>query len=177
MFRARGFSLFELLFVIAAAAVLASLAVPAFSALVHDARRTAALNAFVAAVQLARSEAVKRADEVVLCKSGGTRLCRTDGEWEAGWLVFANLDRDSPPKIDANEPVIRQDGALPAASLSANRAAFIFRPFSRASTNGTLVYCDSRGSETARAVIVSPSGRPRIATTDSRGGPLLCPAP
>jgi type IV fimbrial biogenesis protein FimT len=174
---ARGFSLFELLFVIAAAAVLAGLAFPAFSGLAQDARRTAALNAFVASVQLARSEAVKRADEVVLCKSGGTGLCRSDGEWEAGWLVFANLDRDSPPKVDANEPLIRQSGALQAASLSANRDAFTFRPFARASTNGTVVYCDARGPQSARAVIVSPSGRPRIATTDSGGGALVCPAP
>ena len=174
---ARGFSLFELLYVVAVAGVLAAIAIPSFSAVVYDSRRTAALNAVVGTIQFARSEAVKRAEEVVLCKTGGASRCAAVGDWETGWLVFVNLDRDSPPKLDANEPLIQQHGALPSARISANRDAFTFRPFAKASTNGTVVYCDSRGSVAARAVIVSPSGRPRISSTTSGGGPLACPAP
>jgi len=174
---ARGFSLFELLYVIAVAGVLAAIAVPSFSAVVSDSRRTAALNAVVGAIQFARSEAIKRAEEIVLCKTGGASKCTSGGGWETGWLVFVNLDRDSPPKLDANEPLIQQHGALPLARITANRDAFTFRPFSRASTNGTVVYCDSRGAPAARAVIVSTSGRPRIASTMSGGGPLACPPP
>jgi type IV fimbrial biogenesis protein FimT len=174
---ARGFSLFELLYVLAVAGVLAAIAVPSWSAVLSDSRRTAALNAIVGAIQFARSEAVKRAEEVVLCKSGGASRCATDGGWETGWLVFVNLDRDSPPTLDAGEPLIQQHGPLPSAQISANRDAFTFRPFARASTNGTVIYCDSRGSAAARAVIVSTSGRPRISLTTSGGGPLPCPAP
>jgi type IV fimbrial biogenesis protein FimT len=139
--------------------------------------RNRALNTFVTAVQLARSEAIKRADEVALCKSGGGSRCTSGGEWGPGWLVFVNLDHDSPPKLDAGEPMIHQDGRLAAARVTANRDAFTFRPFSKASTNGTVTFCDVRGPKAARAVIVSPSGRPRIASTNSSGGPLVCPAP
>jgi type IV fimbrial biogenesis protein FimT len=173
---ARGFALHELLYVIAVAGVLAGIAAPTFSEVVYDSRRTAALNAFVATIQLARSEAVKRAQEVVLCKTGGASRCTTGGEWGPGWLVFVNLDRDSPPKLDANEPLIQQHGALPSARMTANRDSFTFRPFARASTNGTVTYCDARGTAAARAVIVSAAGRPRISTRSSGGGPLACPA-
>jgi hypothetical protein len=100
----------------------------------------------------------------------------SDGEWEGGWIVFVNLDRDSPPKIDAPEPVLHRQAPLPVARLTANRAAFSFRPFDKASTNGTAVYCDRRGRAEARAIIVSPSGRPRVSTRNASGGALTCPA-
>jgi len=176
MSRGEGFSLLELMLAIAVTGVLVSLAVPSFSTLVYDSRRTAAVNTFVTAIQFARSESIKRADEVVLCKTGGGSRCTTAGEWGPGWIVFVNLDHDSPPKIDAGELVIQQHGVLPAARVTANRDSFTFRPFSKASTNGTVTFCDVRGRKAARAIIVSPSGRPRISTTTSSGGPLVCPA-
>jgi type IV fimbrial biogenesis protein FimT len=176
MSRASGFSLLELMLGIAVTGILAGFAVPAFSTLVYDSRRTAALNTFVTAIQLARSESIKRAEEVVLCKTGGGSRCTSGCNWEPGWLVFVNLDHDSPPKVDAGEPVIHQHGRLPGARVSANRDAFTFRPFSKASSNGTVTFCDARGPKSARAVIVSPSGRPRIAETNGSGGSLVCPA-
>lgn len=172
----RGFSLLECMLVIAIAAVLAGLAVPSFSRLVYDSRRAAALNAFIGSVQLARSEAAKRAGDVVLCKSAGTQSCSATGEWDPGWLVFANIDRDSPAQVDADEPILHVGMPLPAARVSANRDALVFRPLDQASTNGTVVFCDARGPEHARAVIVSPSGRPRISATDAQGRPLECGA-
>jgi type IV fimbrial biogenesis protein FimT len=162
---------------VAAAGILASLAVPAFSGLVLDSRRTAALNDFVIAVQLARSEAVKRGAEVVLCKSAGRESCTSTGEWQPGWIVFVNSDEDAPPVRDKQETLIQVHAALPKARITANRNSFTFRPFRSASTNGTVTYCDSRGVPAARAIIVSPSGRPRISTRNSTGGLLKCPKP
>jgi type IV fimbrial biogenesis protein FimT len=175
--RSRGISLLEWMLVLAIGGLIAAFAIPSFTTLIADARRTAALNAFVTSIQLARTEAIKHADEVVLCKDGGGDACTTAGEWERGWLVFANLDHDAPPQLDPGEPLIQQCAALPAARLSANRAAFTFRPFARASTNGTATYCDGRGAAAARAIIVSLAGRPRIADVASDGGALTCPEP
>jgi type IV fimbrial biogenesis protein FimT len=172
---APGFSLLESMLAVAVAAVLASVAVPSFSTLVHDTRRATALNAFVGSVQLARSEAIKRVEEVVLCKSPSGGDCDPAGEWEPGWLVFVNADRDSPPTVDANERILHRGAALPAARVGANRDAFAFRPHDQAATNGTVVFCDARGAGHARAVIISPSGRPRVSATDASGGPLACP--
>jgi type IV fimbrial biogenesis protein FimT len=159
---------------VAVAGLLASLAVPTFSTLVLDSRRTAALNDFVIAVQLARSEAVKRGAEVVLCKSGGRESCTSTGDWQPGWIVFVNLDEDAPPVRDQQEPLIQVHAALPKARMTANRSSFTFRPFRSASTNGTVTYCDARGVAAARAVIVSASGRPRVSTRDGNGGALVC---
>ena len=40
--------------------------------------------------------------------------------------------------------------------------------------NGTLVFCDPRGSAHARAIIISHTGRPRVARLDADGKPLRC---
>jgi type IV fimbrial biogenesis protein FimT len=176
MLRRRGFSLFESMLAVAIAGVLAGLAVPAFTTLALDSRRTAALNDFVIAIQLARSESVKRGEEVVLCKTGGRQSCTTAGDWQTGWIVFVNLDEDSPPVRDAPEPLVQVHAAVAKSKITANRNSFTFRPFTSASTNGTVTYCDTRGANAARAIIVSASGRPRMSTRNGSGGVLKCPA-
>jgi type IV fimbrial biogenesis protein FimT len=59
--------------------------------------------------------------------------------------------------------------------MTGNRIRFSYRPFGRRSTNGTVTYCDDRGADAARAVIVSYTGRPRTASLAPGGKPLRCP--
>ena len=92
-----------------------------------------------------------------------------------GWLVFANLDRDDPPQVDEGEPIVLAHAPASRIHIRANRDAFTFRPFDLRATNGTVVFCDERGSEHARAVIVSPTGRPRTSPRDASGDALVCP--
>ena len=171
-----GVTLLELLMVIAIAGIVLAVGVPAFSEVAADNRRAGAVNALVTAVHHTRSEALKRAAPVVWCQSADGRQCSGDGAgWHLGWLIFENLDRDRPPRVDAGEPVIRRGNPRPKSTISANRAAFVFRPFNKRATNGTLVVCDHRGAAAARAVIISPVGRPRTSDRDPRRRPLSCP--
>ena len=78
---------------------------------IENSRMSAGVNEFVAAVQLARSEAVKRRLPVTLCRSSdstsATPSCGTGAAWQDGWIVFVddndgdggsqprNADRDS----------------------------------------------------------------------------------
>jgi type IV fimbrial biogenesis protein FimT len=173
--RERGLTLWELLCTLAVAGVLAALGGPSFRAVVLDGRRTADINAFVLAVQLARSEAAKRGKPVVLCPSLDGQHCAGDkGSYGAGWLVFVNVDDERPPQRADNEPLLYVHTPEMAGSISGNRELFEFRPFRKRSTNGTLVFCDARGSASARAVIVSYTGRPRVDSIDAGGRPLPC---
>jgi type IV fimbrial biogenesis protein FimT len=159
----RGFTLWELLVAVAVAAVALGLALPSFERLRLDMERVAAVNAFVGAVQLARSEAAKRARPVVLCKSIDLERCG-GGEigFDHGWMVFVNTDDVRPPHRAASEPLLRAHGPSTGIRISANRQLFEFRPFRSRSTNGTVTFCDRRGASEARAVIVSYTGRPRL---------------
>lgn len=163
-----GFSLLELLFVLFLAALLLSLGIPALNGVVLDSRRTGDINAFVASVQLARSEAAKRGQPVILCKSSDGLTCGgRETQFDDGWLVVPENNEATP--LVSYQP--RSTG-----SIRSNRAAFTFRPNFARGTNGTVTFCDHRGSATARNVIISYTGRPRVASTSSRGEPIACPA-
>ena len=172
---AKGFTLFELMVTITLVAILAGTAVPAFGDLIRDSRRSTHINQFVHSIHLAKREAIMRGQYVALCKIDAQQRCAGKGiDWDEGWMVFVNSDRDQPVKRDAGEPVLYLNAADPAIQIVGNRNAFTFRPFTRRSTNGTLVFCDSRGSQAARAVIISYTGRPRVSQRDSRGRVLPC---
>ena len=172
---ASGFTLVELIVTMMVAAVVLSLAVPAFGEIGLNARRTVLVNTLVRDVHLARSETHKQARTVSVCASDGGRQCALSGNsWDRGWLIFVNLDGDDPPRVDPGEPVLYARTGFGHGRLTSNRRAFHFRPFNRRSTAGTLVYCDRRGSPAARAVIVSVTGRPRVSAHDPRRRPLAC---
>ena len=170
-----GVTLWELLCVLAITGTLVSLGVPAFRGFLLDARRTANVNGFVVAVQLSRSEAAKRGMPVVLCKTLDRRACAgNESHFDSGWMVFVNTDDDRPPNRALDEALLYFHAPQTTVSISANRRLFEFRPFGWRSTNGTVTFCDDRGNAHARAVIVSYTGRPRVAAEGPGGRTLQC---
>lgn len=176
MSRVKGLTLLELTFALAILAVASVIAMPAFADLRRNAVRTATVNDFLHALYLARSESINRMEVVSVCKSSDGRTCGNDlPDWATGWLVFANLDRDLPAEVDPDEPVLRAYPGWDRGRIIANRPVFSFRPLYQSGINGTILFCDSRGSSQARAIIVSHTGRPRASTRDASDRPLVCP--
>jgi len=170
-----GFTLWELLCTLSIAGILVGLAVPSFRTFVLDARRTADVNELVLAVQVARTEAIKRGETVVLCQTFDGQRCGNDElGFGSGWFVFADRDHTRPPRRSDDEPLIYTYRPALIGTIVANREYFEFRPIQKRSTNGTVVFCDERGATAARAVIVSPTGRPRVDTVDPAGRALVC---
>ena len=62
----------------------------------------------------------------------------------------------------------------PAGTITSNRPAYSFRPVHQGLVNGTLLFCDREGGAAARAIIISPTGRPRVSRRDSDNRPLHC---
>ena len=171
-----GLTLIELLICLTIVAVLTTVAIPSFGEMHKNTLRRTSVNNVWHALFLARSEAIKRNSVVVLCKSrDATRCDNSPGNWSAGWIVFENLDHDEPAQRDAGEPVLRVYNPVGGISVTSNRQTFSFRPFAQGAVNGTIVFCDSRGSEAARAIIISHTGRPRVSRRDAGNRPLTCP--
>lgn len=75
---------------LAVAAVLVTVAVPAYQGLVQGSLMTAAVNSLSADLHFARSEAVTRGYTVIVCKSSDGASCAENGGWDQGWIVYAS---------------------------------------------------------------------------------------
>lgn len=160
--RSKGFSLFEALIALLLGSILLTLSVAAFQRWTRDAQLTAAINDFVAAVHLARQTAQARALPVTLCPSADGKRCVDTLDWSRGWLMRVG-EPDQPVTNPGDYLQQRSAAALRQIRVIANRRAFSFRPFTLRDTNGTLEFCDQQGLVRARQVIISPTGRPRMA--------------
>ncbi|ANI18354.1 peptidase [Pseudomonas citronellolis] len=83
-----GFTLIELMFTIVILAILISIAAPSFTSSIRDSRIATASTELQGALQLARSEAVMRRSNVILCRrnSAGDN-CENGTDWSTGWLI------------------------------------------------------------------------------------------
>ena len=85
------------------AAILLGVSVPGFQSLIRQHRLSTAVNAFVGALHLTRSEAIRRGARVDLAPADGA-------DWAQGWLVF--IDQDDDQQADAGEAVIARQGPV-----------------------------------------------------------------
>lgn len=100
----RGFSLIELLVVLAIAAILLGVGVPGFRSILQRQRMATAVNDLFVSMNLARSEAIQRGARVDLVPADGKR-------WASGWIVFVDRNGDRLP--DAGDTVIFSKDAVP----------------------------------------------------------------
>jgi type IV fimbrial biogenesis protein FimT len=149
-----GFTLIEMVAVVAVMAILVSLAVPSFKDMILGVRVRTTASDVLQAVMLARSEAIKRATNVdVVPYAAG---------WTQGWSVMVGTMTIETHEAPGN------------VTVSANTAGNItFRLDGRVSTNVrsiTVYTTESTGSIAARCVIIDASGRPTI-RNDTDGNP------
>ena len=95
----QGFTLIELMVTLTITAVLLGIGVPSFRSMIENNRITAATNDLVNALQLARSEAIKRGIPVVLCASSDQASCSTatPAVWINGWVARSQAVATDPP--------------------------------------------------------------------------------
>jgi type IV fimbrial biogenesis protein FimT len=174
-----GYTLLEALVTMAIALLLTVMAVPSMSGLVANSRQTSGTNELLIAINVARSEALKRHRHVTICKSANGSTCGTTGvNWHDGWIVFANSSSANVSQRESGEELLYVSPALGGdADIQPNTAAanFIsFRPNGRSATSGLFTWCDSRGSSHARGLIVLPSGSAAVSKTQVDGSALVC---
>jgi type IV fimbrial biogenesis protein FimT len=142
--RARGFTLPELLAVVAIVSILAAVAAPSMSGLVAGQRARAAGSDLLTALVLARSEAIKRNAQVTLQPASGA-------DWTSGWTI--------PDPTDSGHP-IAVHAALSGATVS-GPAAVIYLPNGRVRADTPPAFdITFAGTTQHRCVQVDLSGRP-----------------
>ena len=162
----RGFTLLELAIALAVGAVIVGLGVPGLGAWARGQELQDLADALLRTLDLARSEAIRRAARVDVCP-GGASCAGGATPWEGGWSVVADVDRDRDVRA-----ILRERAAAPGITISGNRPVADYvsytsaghaRRFDGALQMGTFTLC--RHGERARKVILANSGRARIEAT------------
>jgi type IV fimbrial biogenesis protein FimT len=175
----RGFTLVELLVTLAIAALLVTLAAPSFKRTIQSNSVSSAVNTFMSDMRFARSEAVRRGGNVILCRTdtpeAATPSCATSVAagakgWATGWIVFQDINNNGNWSV--GDQMLRvQAGPTSMDSIlegtATNSTVFRFTATGRllaTTQNAQLTFGGSNyASPVKRVVCVSAGGRPRIA--------------
>lgn len=158
--RQSGFTLIELLVTLSIAAILLTVAVPNFITFVQNNHLATQANEFVTMLNYARSEAVKRNQRITVCSRSTDTSCAGTTNWDSGLIVFVDTNGDGV--VDGGEDVlqVRQglEGGNTLRAGARTRVTYQSTGFSPG-FNDTFRLCDSRGTASARAIVVSMQGR------------------
>ena len=166
-----AFTLIELMITIAVAAVVLTIGVPGFGRVIERNQLSTYTNQLVSSLHFARSEAVRRNQSIKVCHSNNASVCNGTG-YENGWIIF--IDDNSDNTIDAGEEVIRVNESLPSNytfNPNGGMNIFNFNAKGRTDNQGTFVLCKDGDLTKARAIIIGPGGRTRLAPLNTSGIP------
>lgn len=105
MNRQAGFNIIEMMIAVAVLGLLLGFGVPGLQTLILNNRLTSQINLLSTSLALARSEAIKLNERVLVCVStNGTQCAAPDSgtTWDDGWLVF--VDRNGDSNVDVGAP-------------------------------------------------------------------------
>jgi len=188
----RGFTMVEVLVVMTISAILLALAIPSFERLVRTNRVSSATNSMLAALDLARSEAVRRSGVVTVCRSTNADApnpaCSSaaaggyaDNDWASGWIVVAKAPGNANNgAVEANDELILRQTPFQAMSqqrlimestLPANQQwrAYGPRGLNAGGAADVVFFIDVRDtavavrSDMARCLAAIMTGRPQVA--------------
>lgn len=180
-----GFTLIELIVTVSLAGILMAVAIPSFVEAIKSNRLTTQTNEFMAALNLARSEAIKRGVQVTIQRKGST-----SGAWEEGWRMFVDSDANETfsDDADANLCETNADGspsedcllktypALTGVTLRTegtstykDYAAYAASGLGQNGTGETFRLCHGADISLSREIILISTGRARVSvgTADS----------
>lgn len=163
----RGFTLIELMVTVAVLTLLAAIATPSMITLVNSNRLASTSGELASALQLARSEAIRRSARVRICGSNDGVNCTNGTAW-AGWAIRG---RDNTLGVD--QPI--RGGMMPAGTqLSGPAGGIQYNTAGLINAQQTLTVCvpTTRPADNQRILTVWVSGSVR---TDRGNGGGACP--
>lgn len=142
----RGFTLIELMVTLSVLAIVLSLAVPSFASLLAANRLSTQTSDFIGALNLARSEAVRRAQPVALRSSD-------DDSYSKGWKVFTdnNADGAIPGTVTADDGTVIRETNAAAGTAAVKRVT-------RSDAPAPFVFTDAADADRMHLVFTSRGG-------------------
>lgn len=166
----------ELMVTLVVAAILLTLAVPNFRDFLLNNRLAGATNEFIAAANLARSEAIKRGRNATVCVSNSAsepRTCSGGNDWGEGWLVWVDADGSGGLNDDERLRVgDAQDNT--GVTFTGNISSFRYDATGAIDNTGSIQVCDDRDDENGRRIAITATGRIDL-DVEAVGDNSICP--
>lgn len=161
MKKSAGFTLIEILVAVAVLAVLLGLAAPSFVDMVHRNRAATSANDVMAALQIARSEAVRQRRPMVLCRRGTEAVCDHGSDWSVGWVVGPE-DPANPREIAADTEIRMWERTRGGLSLVGIDTGIVFVADGRTRLAGDQTIRITPQRTTSKVISISPTGRASV---------------
>jgi type IV fimbrial biogenesis protein FimT len=168
--RRGGFTLVELLAVVALVAVLAMLAAPSFVAWRARDQVDARARVLISSLSYARSEAIRRGTRITLCRIDAARRCLAaraacEGgalDWSCAWAVMSDTN--------GTALILRVQPRVAAVAIAGNAAEIAFTPPAGQVIGGFRSFevaprdaaANMRGDDWRRCIRIAAGGRPRL---------------
>ncbi len=137
---------------------------------------SAAVNTIFINLSLARSEAIRRGVDIVVCPSIDGQGCADTTRWDQGFMMYADSNHNR--SFDSGEAILRHIDSISESihiSSTIKRKKTIYNPYGHVyGYNLTITFCDLNNTADPAAVIVNNSGRVRRTSTNSGGEILVC---
>lgn len=163
---AAGFTVIELMFVIALAAVLLSIGLPSLTNLVISNRLSSVSADLMTDLTFARATAISRAQRVGICASNDQATCN-GSSWQQGWMIYVDANSNNAFDV-ATETIVRVHDALPSGlTVTATPPALdvVFRPSGPADAARSFLVCKT--GFIGRTIAINATGRPLSTPTSS----------
>lgn len=133
----KGLTAIELLVTIAILAILVGIAAPSMTQFIAKWRVSNAINSFTGSLRLARTEAIARSRQVVVCRvdAATSTTCRSTAGthgYASGWIVFVDQNGNGTYSAAAGDELLLRQEALPGIAditvTGSNAPSFLFDP-------------------------------------------------
>ncbi|WP_411834299.1 GspH/FimT family pseudopilin [Pseudoxanthomonas mexicana] len=154
-----GFTLIELMVVVAVVAVLAAVAFPNLNGVIRANRVATASNEMIASLALARSEAVRGTRGAGVCSSANGTTC--GGNWNDGWIVWQDTNGNGAFSAGVDQ-IVRYTQGRSTLTLATEPGEIFFDPRGRPDAARGFTVTPTGYDEDARGVCLSATGQARV---------------
>lgn len=162
-----GFTLLELIIVLAIAAILVGIAVPSFDGYIKKNAVQALEHELNTSIILARGEALSRQKPITITRTTSSGL--STGNWSEGWIVFIDVDADGLldsgeetlfSKTNNGKASVRASNPDKSTNAAINFVTFNYKGYSNDDSRASFTVCpQTKELSYSRGLILERSGR------------------